>query len=131
VTFSSTPDLPEDEILARLVFGRGLDQISAFQALNLASAVATLSGKGGAGVIGRLRDSFGLDDLDVTTDAGGGVAVRAGTYISDNIYTDVTVGADGRSEINLNLSITPNITARGGVSSDGNTGLGVFFERDY
>ncbi len=131
VTFTSTPDLPEDEILARLVFGRGLDQISAFQALNLASAVATLSGKGGAGVIGRLRESFGLDDLDVTTDAEGEVAVRAGTYITDNIYTDVTVGADGRSEINLNLSITPNITARGGVTSDGDTGIGIFYEKDY
>ncbi|GKY89553.1 translocation/assembly module TamB domain-containing protein [Sinisalibacter aestuarii] len=131
VTFTSSPDLPEDEILARLVFGRGLDEISAFQALKLASAIATLSGKGGAGTIGRLREGFGLDDLDVTTDENGELAVRAGTYISDNIYTDVTVGAEGQAEINLNLTLTPNITAKGSVSSDGNTGIGIFFEKDY
>ena len=131
ITFTSSPDLPEDEILARLVFGRGLDQISAFQALKLASAVATLSGKGGAGTIGRLREGFGLDDLDVTTDAEGELEVRAGTYISDNVYTDVTVGADGRAEVNLNLTLTPQITARGSVSSDGSTGIGVYFEKDY
>ncbi len=131
VTFSSSPDLPEDEILARLVFGRGLDQISAFQALKLASAIATLSGKGGAGTIGRLREGFGLDDLDVTTNAEGDLELSAGTYISDNIYTDVTVGADGRAEVNLNLTLTPNVTARGSVGSDGTTGIGVYFEKDY
>ena len=131
VTFSSSPDLPEDEILARLVFGRGLDQISPFQALKLASAVATLSGKSGAGTISRLREGFGLDDLDVTTDARGEIAVRAGAYVTENIYTDVTVGADGRSEINLNLSISPSVTARGRVSTDGDTGIGIYFEKDY
>ncbi|PIE06997.1 MAG: hypothetical protein CSA74_09460 [Rhodobacterales bacterium] len=131
VKFTSSPDLPEDEILARLVFGRGLDQISAFQALKLASAVATLSGQGGSGTIGRLREDFGLDDLDVTTDESGELEMRAGTRISDSIYTDVTVGADGQAEVNLNLTLTPDITARGSVNSDGETGIGVYFEKDY
>lgn len=131
VSFTSVPDLPEDEILARLVFGRGLDQISPFQALKLASAVATLSGRGGAGTIGRLRSGFGLDDLDVTTDAEGELNLRAGAYLSDNLYSDVTVDAQGQSEINLNLTVSPEVTVRGQVSSDGNTGIGIFFERDY
>lgn len=130
-TFSSSPALPEDEILARLVFGRGVDQLSPFQALKLASAIATLSGKGGAGTIGRLREGFGLDDLDVTTDASGGLALRAGTYITENAYADVTVGADGTSEINLNVTITPALTARGSVAQDGSTSLGIFYEKDY
>jgi translocation and assembly module TamB len=131
VRFTSVPDLPEDEILARLVFGRSIEQISPFQALKLASAVATLAGQGGAGTVDNLRRGFGLDDLDVTTDAEGNTAVRAGAYITENIYTDVTVGADGKAEINLNLTITPNITARGRVSGSGGTGLGVYFEKDY
>ncbi|MEZ5767114.1 MAG: translocation/assembly module TamB domain-containing protein [Paracoccaceae bacterium] len=131
VTFTSSPDLPEDEIFARLVFGRGLDQISAFQAVKLASAIATLSGKGGAGTIAKLREGFGLDDLDVTTADDGTLEVKAGTYITENIYTDVTVGADGKAEVNLNLTLTPNLTARGSVGSDGGTGIGVYFEKDY
>ncbi|MEO1153986.1 MAG: translocation/assembly module TamB domain-containing protein, partial [Pseudomonadota bacterium] len=131
IRFLSDPDLPEDEVLARLLFGRGIDTLSPLQAAQLASAVATLAGQGGEGIVSRLRRNFGLDDLDVTTDDDGNVAVRAGAYLSDNVYTDVTVGGEGTAEVNLNLDLTPSITVKGGVDSEGETGLGVFFERDY
>ena len=131
VTFTSSPELPEDEVLALLLFGRDITQISALQALQLAAAVRTLAGKGGEGIVGKLRNNFGLDDLDITTDENGSAAVKAGKYISENIYTDVTVGADGDTEVNLNLNITPSLTARGTVGTDGKSTIGVFFERDY
>lgn len=130
VNFASTPDLPEDEILARLLFGRPISEMSPLQAAQMAMAVSTLTG-GGDGVLNRLRRDFGLDDLDVTTGADGGAAVRMGRYISDNVYTDVTIDSSGRSEINLNLDITDDVTAKGSLGSDGQTGLGIFFERDY
>jgi translocation and assembly module TamB len=57
--------------------------------------------------------------------------VRAGKYLSDNIYTDVTIGSDGTTEINLNLDITDEITAKGTAGADGETSVGIFFERDY
>ncbi|MBV7410840.1 translocation/assembly module TamB domain-containing protein [Maritimibacter sp. DP1N21-5] len=131
VTFASTPDLPEDEILSRLIFGRSVADISPLQALRLANGVATLSGRSGAGVIGNLRQGFSLSDLDVGTNDDGALAVRAGTYISENVYTGVEVGADGTAEVNINLDLTPNLTARGSVGTDGNTTLGIYFERDY
>ena len=84
ISFSSVPELPEEEVVAQLLFGRGLGTISAFQAAQLASAIATLSGRGGAGIVGRLRTSFGRDDLDVTSDETGNVALRAGKYIARN-----------------------------------------------
>jgi translocation and assembly module TamB len=127
---SASPDMPEDEILARLLFGRGLDRISPLQAAQLAAAVATLAGRGGDGIVGNLRQSFGLADLDVTTDPEGGTAVRAGRYISENVYSDVTV-SKGRTELRLNLDLGPGVTARGSAASDGETGIGLFFERDY
>jgi translocation and assembly module TamB len=117
--------------LAQLLFGRNISEISAFQALQLASAVATLAGRGGAGVISNLRTGFGLDDLDVTTTDSGATAVRAGKYISDNVYTDVTAASDGTADISINLDIGKNLTAKGTVGSDGNTGIGLFFEKDY
>jgi translocation and assembly module TamB len=43
----------------------------------------------------------------------------------------VTIGAEGESELSLNIDLTPDITARGSFSSDGGSGIGVFFERDY
>lgn len=131
IAFTSSPDLPEDEILARLIFGRDLSQISPLQALQIANAVRVLAGEGGEGLVGKLRQSFGLDNLDIRTAQDGGAGLRAGKYINENIYTDVTVDTQGRSEVNLNLSVTPSITARGSLSSDGESSLGVFFERDY
>ena len=131
VSFESTPDAPQDEVLAQLLFGRNISEISAFQALQLASAVATLAGRGGAGVISNLRTGFGLDDLDVTTTDSGATAVRAGKYISENVYTDVTAASDGTADVSINLDLTKNLTAKGTVGSDGNTGIGIFFEKDY
>ncbi|WP_371170594.1 translocation/assembly module TamB domain-containing protein [Aliiroseovarius sp. 2305UL8-7] len=131
VSFTSVPELPQDEVLARLLFGRDISKISPLQALKLAAAVRTLAGKGGEGIIGKLRNNFALDDLDLTTDENGEATLKAGKYISDNIYTDVAIGADGDTEINLNLNITPSLTARGTLGGDGTSSIGVFFERDY
>ncbi|MFZ5708865.1 MAG: translocation/assembly module TamB domain-containing protein [Pseudomonadota bacterium] len=131
VSFVSTPPLPEEEVVARLLFGRGLGSLSVFQAAQLASAVATLAGKGGEGLVGRLRSEFGLDDLDISGGADGTVAVKAGKYLSENLYSDVTLGADGKSAISLNLDVPPGVTLKSSVASDGRSSVGVFLERDY
>ncbi|WP_263568242.1 translocation/assembly module TamB domain-containing protein [Paracoccus sp. DMF] len=131
ITFESSPEMPQEEVLSQLLFGRGLDNISALQAAQLASAVATLAGKGGEGIIGRLRASTGLDDLDLATDDQGNVSVRAGKYLSENLYTDVQVGGDGKTQLNLNLDINKALTARGSVDSEGESAIGLFYERDY
>lgn len=131
VTFEATPEAPQDEVLAQIFFGRDITQLSAFQALQLANAVAQLAGRGGEGVISQLRGSFALDDLDVGTDDEGNTSVRAGKYISDNVYTDVTVGGAQGPEVSLNIDLTPNITARGSLAADSNTSIGIFIEKDY
>ena len=131
VKFESTPEAPQDEVLAQLLFGRNISDISAFQALQLASAVATLAGRGGSGIISNLRDGFGLDDFDVTTTDDGATAVRAGKYLSENVYSDVTAASDGTGEVSLNLDITPNLKGKATLGSDGNSSLGIFFEKDY
>lgn len=128
---TSSPELPEEEVLARLLFNKGLSNLSALQAAQLASAVATLAGKGGEGIVSRLRQGFGLDDLDVGTDESGNATVRAGKYLSENIYSDVAVDSAGKAEINLNLDISSHLTARGTVGSTGESSLGLFFEKDY
>ncbi|MEP3675474.1 translocation/assembly module TamB domain-containing protein [Sulfitobacter sp.] len=131
VSFESDPDGPQDEVLAQILFGRSISEISPFQALQLANAVATLAGKGGSGVVGNLRDEFGLDDLDVTTTDSGETALRVGKYLSDNIYTDVTAASDGTADVSINIDLTKNIIGKATLGSDGTTSLGVFFEKDY
>lgn len=131
VTFESSPEMPEEEVLSQLLFGRGLDTITPLQAVQLANALAVLAGRGGEGVIANLRNRFGLDDLDLQTDAEGNVEVRAGKYLTDKVYTDVSVGDAGKTSINLNLDISDTLRARGSVASDGESTLGIYFERDY
>ncbi|GAA3867454.1 translocation/assembly module TamB domain-containing protein [Celeribacter arenosi] len=130
LTLASSPELPEEEILSRLLFGRGITEITAIQAAQMAAAISTLTG-GGGGLVGNIRDSFGLDDLDLTTSEEGDASLRVGKYLSEKVYTDVTIDSNGRSEINLNLDATDNVTIKGTLGSDGETGLGVFFEKDY
>ncbi|MBW6418682.1 translocation/assembly module TamB domain-containing protein [Celeribacter sp. PS-C1] len=130
LTLSSSPALPDDEILAQLLFGKDLSKMSALQAAQMADAVATLTG-GGSGLVGSIRDSFGLDDLDLQTSEDGASALTLGKYISDSLYTDVTIDNEGKSVIDLNYDATRNVTIKGSVSSEGDTGVGVFFERDY
>ncbi|SFR45829.1 translocation/assembly module TamB domain-containing protein [Litoreibacter janthinus] len=131
LTITSVPALPDEEALSFLLFGRDVTQISAFQAVQLAVAIRTLSGKSGLGITDRLRENLGVDDLDIGTDAEGNTEAKVGKYISDNIYTDVTVKSDGESQINLNLEVSPSVTVRGRLGSDGDTGIGIFYEKDY
>ena len=118
-------------MLAQLLFGRGVDTLSPLQAAQLASAVATLAGRGGEGIVGRLRTTLGFDDLDVTTSETGATDVRIGRYLGENLYTDVTIGLDGRSEVSLNLDLSRFVTAQGSVANDGETSVGIFYMRDY
>ena len=131
VSFTSDPPLPQDEVLARLLFDRGLENLTAFQAIQLAGAVATLVGSGGEGLVGNLRKRAGIDNLDVTTADDGSTALTVGKYISDKAYTEATVSQGGKSSISLNLDLAPHITLKGHLDSDGQTGIGVFLQRDY
>jgi translocation and assembly module TamB len=131
VSFSSVPELPEEEVLAWLLFGRGLQSISVLQAAELANAVAVLAGRGGEGIVSRLRRGFGLDDLDITTAEDGTASFSAGKYLTEKVYTEVEVGQDGKSRINLNLDVGRGVTVKGKIGTDGQSGIGVFIERDY
>ena len=131
LTVGSSPELPQDEALSFFLFGKSVTNLSALQAVQLASAIRTLSGSGGLGLTETLRGGLGVSDLDIGTADDGTAQARVGGYLAENVYSDVTVNAKGDSEINLNLTVTPDVTVRGRLGSDGSSGLGVFFERDY
>ncbi|SDI92361.1 translocation/assembly module TamB domain-containing protein [Aliiruegeria lutimaris] len=128
---SSVPDLPQDEVLAYFLFGKSVTDLSALQAVQMASALATLTGRGGVGLMGNIREGLGLDDLDLATTDDGGAEVRAGKYISDNIYTEFVADSQGETEIDLNIDVSKNFTVKGTADSKGDSSIGIYFERDY
>ncbi|MEP1929706.1 MAG: translocation/assembly module TamB domain-containing protein, partial [Roseibium sp.] len=131
LSFESVPDAPDDEILAHLLFGKSVSDISALQAIQLANAVASLSGRGGIGIVENLRTGIGVDDLNVTTNDRGVTEVQVGKYLTDDIYTDVTAGSDGENELSINVDLSTSLRARGSVTNEGDSAIGLFFERDY
>lgn len=133
VAFSSVPELPEDEVLAYLLFGRGVGQLSPVQLARLAAAAAQFAGIGsGPGILERLRAATGLDDLDVVADEQGGVSLRAGRYLSDNLYLGLEQGTGAESSrVTVDLDIGRDFKARGEVGADGRSKIGVYFEKEY
>ncbi|KUJ80916.1 hypothetical protein AVO45_04910 [Ruegeria marisrubri] len=130
VEIYSDPERPAEEALAMLLFGNRFSELSPFVIAQMAASLAQLSGAGGDATKG-IRDATGVDTIDVSTDENGAGRVGVGAYVGDNLYTDVTVNIDGDTEVNLNLDVSDTITLRGTVDSQGETGVGVFFERDY
>ncbi|MDB5505574.1 MAG: gramicidin biosynthesis grst protein [Devosia sp.] len=131
VEFASTPALPQDEVLARLLFKRAMGELTPLQLARLAGAAAELAGGGGSSLVDSLRGRIGLDDLDVVTDANGNLAVQAGAYIQDNIYLGVQAGAGGDSKVTVNLDITDDLKATVSTGTDGESNAGIFYETDY
>jgi translocation and assembly module TamB len=133
ISFTSNPDMPEEEILSRLLFDRSVATLSVVQVAQLLDAAAQFSGGGGQGFFGRIRDAIGVDDLDIRQNASGGTTVGLGKRINDNVSLGVEAGTDGE-RVTIDLNLTPNLKARGSAGSGGaggSSGIGLTYEREY
>ncbi|HEX8525612.1 translocation/assembly module TamB domain-containing protein [Allosphingosinicella sp.] len=136
IAFSSQPGLPQDEIVARILFGSSVTEISALQAVQVAASLNSLRGGGGGlNPMGRLRSATGIDRLrilgaDDTT--GRGTALAAGMYISDDIYIEIITDARGFTATQLEISLTKALSMISQFGS-GNSGtnVNVRYSRDY
>ncbi|MBU1004097.1 MAG: translocation/assembly module TamB domain-containing protein [Proteobacteria bacterium] len=129
----STPSLPTDEIMARVLFGRSLTTLSPMQAIQLASALRQLSGSGtGLDPLGTLRSMTGLDQLDVSESATGkGMRVGAGKYVDERVYLELQHDLEtGEDNVSVDVEVTPDIGLHGQSGRD-NGGLGLYWKRDY
>jgi translocation and assembly module TamB len=127
---TSQPSLPEDEILSRILFQRPSGSLSAFQAIELANAVATLSGNVDA--FERLRKTLGVDALDISTSATGGALVGATRAINDRISVGVTTGARPQDNgVNVDLDVTRHLRLQAGVDASGGSSAGVGAQWEY
>ncbi|MFY8048819.1 MAG: translocation/assembly module TamB domain-containing protein [Erythrobacter sp.] len=135
ISFSSDPALPEEEILARLLFGGSVTSLSATDALQLAAALAALQG-GGAGLdpIGDLRRSIGLDQLRIVSAdplIGREVSVAVGKNITRRIYVELVTDGQGYSATQVEYRITSWLALLGTVSTIGRDSVLVEVSRDY
>jgi translocation and assembly module TamB len=135
ITFASSPPLPQDELLSRILFGTSITNLSAPEALQLASAVAALqSGSGSLDPINALRKAVGLDRLrivpaDVAT--GQKTAIGAGKYITRKLYVEVVTDGAGYSATQVEYQMTRWLSLLSTVSTIGRASASVRISKDY
>ncbi|WP_439530919.1 translocation/assembly module TamB domain-containing protein [Pannonibacter sp.] len=132
IALSSSPSLPQDEILAQLLFDKSMTSLSPTQIAQLAAAVSTLTGGSDQGPLAQLRKSLGLDAVDLNVAGPGGPSLSVGKYINDNIYLGVEQGT-GRdsSKVKVDIDLSRNLKARGEVGATGSSKAGIYFEKEY
>jgi translocation and assembly module TamB len=130
ITLTSTPVLPNDEVLSQVLFGASASQLSALDAAELASALTSLAGGSGFDVIGNLKTFAHLDRLALGGETAGSF-VSGGKYITDNIYLEVGGGSSGPTgslewRIRRDLSLIARAAGQAGQSQ-----LELRWRKDY
>lgn len=129
IELTSTPSLPQDEILSQVLFGRSASQLSGFEAAQLASAVASLAGGGGFDVIGNLRELAGLDRLSFGGEASS-LTVAGGRYITDDVYLEIIGGGEGGAAVNVEWQVRRNLAVSSKFGGEGDASISVRWRRE-
>ena len=135
IAFTSVPALPQDELLSRLLFGTSITNLSAPEALQLASAIAALqSGSGSLDPINAVRRAVGLDRLrilpaDIAT--GQKTAISAGKYIGRKLFVEVITDGQGYSATRIEYQVTRWLSLLSSISTIGRTSANVRVSKDY
>jgi translocation and assembly module TamB len=147
IRLSSVPELPQDEILAQLLFRRKASDLGPLQLAQIAAALAQIADVGGSSgfdPLGAARKSVGLDVLSVGG-APGATRVEAGRNIARGVYLGAKQSATGsgsqatvrvdlatglRLEADLGVAPSPAANATPGAPPTGNQ-VGVTYEFEY
>jgi translocation and assembly module TamB len=111
IALTSTPDLPQDEILARLLFGTSAKDLTPLQLAQIASAIAAISGVGGDGFnpLAAVQKSLGLDRLSTGSTPTGGTTVEAGRYVAERVYVGAKQNTQGGTQAQVQFDLTKNL----------------------
>lgn len=132
----STPAMPEDEILAQVLFNRDASSITPYQAFQIASAARQLSGGlRGPGFMYQMRRAVGIDTLEWRegAEAGDASSVAAGKFVTPSLYIEINQALDARGETGMiaEYEITRHLSIETGVGAQMRPGIGVNWKNDY
>lgn len=134
ITFTSVPALPQDELLSRILFGTSITNLSAPEALQLASAVGSLQGGGGLDPINAVRKAAGLDRLRIIAadpTQGQGTSIAAGKYLTRKTYVELITDGQGYSATRIEYQVTRWLSLLAAISTLGRESANVRISKDY
>jgi translocation and assembly module TamB len=133
ITLESDPPMPQDEILAEVIFGRAITDLTPLQALRLANALRILAtgGNDGFDIFGTLRTTFGLEELEIREDDNG-AALDIGRYLYDNVYLRLSKGlGTGRDRVSVEVELHRYVSVESEVGTNSQGGIGINYRRNY
>lgn len=135
ISFGSTPALPADEILSRILFGNSVGQLSPLQAVQLAASLNSLRSTGGGfNPLGKLRAATGVSRLRILAPDevnGRGTAIAAGRYISNNIYLEVITDARGYTATQIEVGLSRTLSILSQTGGGGATNINLRYKKRY
>lgn len=135
VSIESTPAMSQDEALSMLLFGEHPENISTFQALQLADGARRLSGHGGGfDPLGAGRKILGVDEINFNRDEEDPEksSVGVGKHLSDKVYFEVEQGRqEGSSKLKIEVQLTPKISVETTTTQKGGNSCGINWKFDY
>ncbi len=135
ISFSSTPGLPQDEIVSRILFGNSVGSLSTLQAVQLAASLNSLRGSGGGfNPLGKLRSAAGFDRLRIlgADDVEGrGTALAAGKYITNDIYLEIVTDARGFTATQLEVALSRSLSILSQAGGTSGTNVTVRYRKTY
>ena len=135
IAFTSSPTLPQDEVLSRLLFGSSVTNLSATEALQLAAALNSLRGSGGGlNPLGKLRSATGIDRLRILgadEATGRQTAVAAGKYITNDIYVEIITDARGYTATQLEIALTRSLSLLSATGSFGGSSVSLKYQKNF
>ncbi len=129
--FTSSPALPQDEVMAQLIFGQSMSKLSPLQIARLADAAGQLAGGRSTSLFDSLRSNLGIDDLDISTDSEGQARVSAGKYLNEKTYLELQQSGDSGAKAIINLDVGKGVKLRGEAGGNGEGAAGIFYEKEY
>jgi autotransporter translocation and assembly factor TamB len=132
---SSTPDLPQADIVTLLVVGKTTDRLTASERSGLSNRAQQIVGNVAAGELEQLlAKPLGLDTLDIQTgDKLGNGKVSVGRYITQDIFLSYErqLGNEGSDKVGVEYSINRHLKLKGSSSNTGDTALDILWRIDY
>jgi len=135
ISFSSTPSLPQDEILSRMLFGQSVASISPTEALQLASAVNGLNGGTDyLNPLGALRNATGIDRLRVVgadESTGRGTSLAAGKYLTNKVYVEIVTDTKGFTSTQFQIALSRALSILSQTGASNGTSVSLKYSKEY
>jgi translocation and assembly module TamB len=135
VQLTSNPPVPDNEKLAWLVLGHGLDNTTGAEAAALQAALGALAGAGGAPFGQRIARTFGVDDIsmraaDTTKSGAGGQIVAVSKRLSDKLTLVYEQGLSvANNALKIEYALSRNVTLR--AEAGFVNGFGIYYSRSF